>query len=98
MNKSQTPYACSICKKEFCQAIFLIKHVELRHTSADQSSTVSNSKIATTKSNSNIGKKGHSANSKNSTKSNDYQPYVIKVEEYEIHDEQATRWNAPVPF
>ena len=31
MNNFQTPYACSICRKEFRNAISLVKHVELRH-------------------------------------------------------------------
>jgi len=38
MSNLQTPYACSICKKEFHITISLVKHVEWRHAKATKSS------------------------------------------------------------
>ena len=31
MKNTRTPYGCTICKKEFSNPIYLVKHVELRH-------------------------------------------------------------------
>ena len=68
MSESKTPFACSICKREFRKAIFLVKHVELRHPSSNRSSTCSNNDTKTNKLNLNVDKEGHSSDSKNETK------------------------------
>ena len=83
MRRSQTPYACSTCKKEFRNAISLVRHVELRHPPSNQSSTFSNKSNETNQSHSNFENEFYSSNSKNHTKDNDNKPYIIKIEENE---------------
>ena len=84
----QTPYACSLCKKEFCNTISLVKHVELIHASANPSSTFPNKNIGTTKSYLSVDNQSHSSNSKNEMKSNNNEPFIIKIEENESGDEE----------
>ena len=31
MRKTRTPFGCTVCKKEFSNTIYLLKHVEWRH-------------------------------------------------------------------
>ena len=88
MSKLKTPYACSICKKEFCNAVFLVKHVELRHRTSNQSSTFSNKDVETSKIYSISDIQGNSSNSKNHNKKSNNQPYIIKIEENETFDEE----------
>ena len=83
MGRSKTPYACSMCKKEFRNSIFLVKHVELRHPSSKQSSTSLKEYSERNEDSSNCKSKYHSSNSKNHTKNNDNQPFLIKIEEDE---------------
>ena len=87
MRRSQNPYACSTCKKEFHNAISLVRHVELRHPPLNQSSTFYNKNNLTNESHSNFENKFYSSNSKNHTASNDNQPYIIKIEENETNYE-----------
>ena len=88
MSNIQTPYACAICKKEFRSAVFLVKHVEWRHSKSKQSSKLSKTDIKTTKSYSSGNNETHSSNSKDENKCIVNQPFVIKIEENEKNDEE----------
>ena len=86
MSNFETLYACAICKKEFRNAIPLVKHVQWRHTPTNQILTNSSESNETNKSHNIDNKKSNSSNSKNETKSNKDQPFVIKIEENETDD------------
>ena len=69
MTKLRTPYACGICEIEFCNPIFLIKHVEVRHLSKSRNfSTFTKTNIQDAKTNLLRNSKEKSTNSKNSDK------------------------------
>ena len=89
MNNLQTPYACSICKKEFSTAISLVKHVELRHSKSKDSSILSKKDIEYTKSYSIGDHPGHLLNLKEITKHKENEPFIIKIEENETDDEKS---------
>ena len=40
MKSFTTPFTCSICKREFCNPISLVKHIELVHPTAMKLSTI----------------------------------------------------------
>ena len=90
MNNFQTPYACSICRKEFSTAISLVKHVELRHSKSKGSSILSKKDIEITKSYSSDDHRGHSSNSKQCMKSKQNEPFILKIEENETDDQKSS--------
>ena len=86
MNNSQTPYACSICRKEFRNAISLVKHVDLRHSKYSRSPTLVKKDIETTKSY--LSQEHPPSSEYNITQCRNDEPFIIKIEENETDNEE----------